>query len=98
MKFESEFNIGDEVYILVDNRPTSCIVRKIVFPTPTIWSRTCSNGSILYYLAKSVELNGNIFNQVFNQELDHDIKQYERFVGKTIEELFDKYLEAYKDY
>lgn len=97
MKLESQFEIGDEVYIIVDNKPTKCTVRKIVFPTPTIWGRTCINDSILYYLAKSSDLNGDIFSQVFNTELDHDMKQYERFVGKTVEELFAKYLKVYKD-
>lgn len=50
MKFESEFNIRDEVYAFIDNVPTKCSIRKIEFPSLSRWFVNPTNDCILYSL------------------------------------------------
>lgn len=90
MKFESQFNIREEVYAFIDNIPTKCIVRRIEFPTPSIWFHNQDNGCILYHLAPCKDLGGDLFSHI------KDTLKYEREVGKTIEELCNKIAQLYK--
>lgn len=94
MTFTSEFNVYDEVYILIDNIPTKCSVRKIEFPSPSRWFANPTNDCILYSLVDVKRLSD--FKCISERESDH-ILRYEREVGRTIEELFAKYLKIYKN-
>ena len=91
MKFESEFNVRDEVYAFINNVPTKCIVRKVEFPTLTIWYAGHTNDCILYHLAPCKDLEDSVFNGCVIDTL-----KYEREVGKTIEELCNKIIKLYK--
>ena len=92
MKFESEFNIRDEVYAFINNTPTKCIVRKIEFPIPSVWYDGQTNDSILYYLAPCKDLGSNVYGGGII-----DTKKYQREVGKTVTDLCHKIAKLYKD-
>lgn len=66
IKFYNHFNIDDKVFIMIDNEPTSCIVREIILTNPNrhcpvvnskaIWYKVMSEKAIIYGLSETPKL------------------------------------------
>jgi hypothetical protein len=94
MTYTSEFDVFDEVYTLINNIPTKCSVRVIHFPESSRGCSSFGNDFILYSLVDVKKLP--LFDCISESTLDH-IERYQREVGRTPKELFEKLLKIYKD-
>ena len=91
MTFKSEFEVFDEVYIILDSDIVKCSVREIKFPNPYRLNPNPSNDTIQYGLLKITDLH--TFDSI--QESNTFYKwRFANQMGRTAIELLDKLKES----
>ena len=92
MKYESEFNVGDSVFCIIDNNITECIVTKITFPEVNLLISSFDDNTIMYYVHKKLadmpESLGYIIQKSRCLHACH--------IGRTVDELLEKAKKQYK--
>lgn len=94
MKFESRFNVGDEVFVIQDNIIQKATVTKIKFPEPSLVFDSYDNNQILYYVWPQS------FGKLPKSKSDAcagSIGRYENKVGYDMNDLCERMKENAKD-
>lgn len=92
--FTSKYNLFDEVYALIDNVPTKCSIRKIIFPTLSRTNIGFPTHKIQYGLYPVIALKS--FKTVSESDCLYEWR-YSDSIGKTIPDLFGNLEQKYKN-